>query len=1750
MMAYHQRISQYRTPRRIDFDDPSTTKPPSLAKSAVLAALEEEEREKSRGTGRQSRSRQSMARLQAPPATPCIDRETVLKINRRSLQRRHRSCENVWPPRPSPSEGHHQRHPSPTGNTRERAGLEGRGTQQQQDFDQEFAIGGGRRYGSHDSVYFDERVRRQHKIEPLRTLFDKENVVLTDWGHRPTSAPANAPEGVAWVYKNDNHVYGDGHNEEEPGFQRPLDGSKYATTQEGNRTDDGRSLQDMDQSGGCDERLHRLTTPRRTARFEGDFRSDGLEERLNRAAAAAAEATKGECNHHYNHHWMEAHPPVPPPRRYYLPMDKIAGGELEATVRLFQDMSITTGQLVERRSATPSHEWKPSGQQHERSKSAQEQPMPAQDRANQAAGLLRDGIESKPPLKLKSASGRTTPRTRGPSPVGVSGGLQRHQTFADVSSIEETSAVQRPNPRDAMDNETIEGTRRGAPDVGDTAGRTWANDEFNINSNTEQNLTTAERSSTPACEPAGLQLHRKPPKHGHSIGSPSPTPLTSAVNLMPPTVTSPAPVQGADQLPTANYFDKQWLRHPNETVGSSQPVRFPLATGGLDQFVFPLRAELEAPEKPPAGGRSHGVDHKFDSSVQLTGTPTTTLEEIHNYNEKLITDTTGSRAMTAAIDAGATTPRPTAEGRCWPPHSSALNVANQPNRNWINLNSNQIYHQQRSGATGRALADRDCQRVSPVLALPGGRLAGDVYPTTGDHGDRHPGGDAATNGTTDPERPGETGRTHVAYGSDESGPTERRPHVHREGPHRAAITTATTAAENANDNLQRHFRRGEGRPRTDYNYDNKSVRSHYRPGASPVPPPADNARLPDDAPQRYVTPSPPPPPFPEPQLAPERRPRARSGSSGSSVKINEIFEFPPPPPYPCDCGGPDGEGEPLAGWATEEDRRTNVNEFESDRMRAGGDTGRDYATSEYTYHPTAVGTTPTRNQSVHASVCPQLSEQCAGDNDVTNAGGGHDQPRRSRALQRTPLPDGSQRNVSHPGALGTEEKTSFDGRATLCVVRSRTPAPGVNVGSDYFRTNFTAGEPSLTNANTVRNLGEEQNKYRTGTMVDKSIGDDRGRQCSSAANRSDLPTDAGAYAKALGEQLQPPASAPVPRMISFTDGEFIFGPIDERALEFERFELLSDGLAPRTVGEGSCTCSMTGFDEHERKSDPPTPPSRHGSPEQLASPGAPSADAAGTDVMSNLSARTPESNPGDPEDRKLICATRVQVNEEKEAHVGTGGGDDGGQNIAAFPTTIERPDANPRYERWARFENGNISPPPAGNNATDTSDGRSSKRLTRGDEIEEIFQQLNQSLKANVTKGASGGSNEKLHDALAPASFGGAIGQLVENVPVIDSILDDLLTFSKQLLRKQQLAQERQRLAAAVSTERPPTEAAIAETTDGLASRAKAQLAEINDDNLINLLADGNDAGKEDVDDRRDAVDKSRNNEREDNDSDAATHRERPGGSIEGENENAKTPANNDQHSNQLHGPGDASVEEDENWNVPAPQEDIFTNVAIFNWNPLDVYQQHGLFMIDPRFALADMRAVSPAHPHSSEPPLRPLPIVPEELDTPDTGDDEKNDSDTRRPHQQPGASIASDGLVKEHERDAINNSLTMAADEVANVKFPLHQTRAHGQSFPAAPATSSVAAANWKMNTCRNYCQDSDDPLTTTGSDRQTIVEHDQRDKIVQMNQVLHVYDACHVRYPLDGSDGNGTQEEHCPRATTATTPATNEPTEGIRLS
>ncbi|XP_063700513.1 putative uncharacterized protein DDB_G0291812 isoform X2 [Culicoides brevitarsis] len=75
---------------RIDFKNDITTAVPSnLQKSAVLRALEEEERQT--GT-RQTSEHQSRSRTRRD-----VDRETVLRINRHPV--RHRSAECVWPPR-------------------------------------------------------------------------------------------------------------------------------------------------------------------------------------------------------------------------------------------------------------------------------------------------------------------------------------------------------------------------------------------------------------------------------------------------------------------------------------------------------------------------------------------------------------------------------------------------------------------------------------------------------------------------------------------------------------------------------------------------------------------------------------------------------------------------------------------------------------------------------------------------------------------------------------------------------------------------------------------------------------------------------------------------------------------------------------------------------------------------------------------------------------------------------------------------------------------------------------------------------------------------------------------------------------------------------------------------------------------------------------------------------------------------------------------------------------------------------------------------------------------------------------------------------------------------------------------------------------------------------------------------------------------------------------------------------------------
>nr|XP_049463233.1 uncharacterized protein LOC120947348 isoform X1 [Anopheles coluzzii]XP_049463234.1 uncharacterized protein LOC120947348 isoform X1 [Anopheles coluzzii]XP_049463235.1 uncharacterized protein LOC120947348 isoform X1 [Anopheles coluzzii]XP_049463237.1 uncharacterized protein LOC120947348 isoform X1 [Anopheles coluzzii] len=1482
----------------IDFDDPSTTKPPSLAKSAVLAALEEEEREKSRGTavGRQSRSRQPARRTHE--AAPSIDRETVLKINRRPLQRRHRSCDNFWPPQ-SPATDRH--HPSPSAVT-----------DALPDADQgEFAIDS-RRYGSHDSIHFDERIRRQHKIDPLRTLYDRENVVLTDWGQRPRSTPPAASAGHQREDKNDNHVYGS------PGTTTTQVNAPCHTSagQHDNRT----ALRDDD--GECAAMLPATSRDTDWPAVHGN---------------CVPGQNGGDCQPR-----KEVHPPEPPPRRYYLPMDKIVSGELEAMLCLFQDTPITPEQQQHhrrlespgRRSATPSHGGKM--QLHERSHSVQGFERPSQQPA--PATLLQDGIESKPPLKLKPCTGgRTTPRSA----------LQRHPTVTDVSCIE------------TIDQQQVDAVE--------------ANHEFNLNSNTGWNLNI-DRRHEPAPSTSG---QGKPPKQSYSSAA-SATPSVTCVAPVAETAVS----IGADQL-TTNYFDKQ---------ADPSTVRFPVASNWSSSDAptgqrttvpprFPVTTTI--PISPPIERQQ---DHKFDSNVNCTGYHRCwpSVGEFHNYNEKLITDTADEGAVMAVMEGGGpldtgSTPQPLderqiTENRCQS-HSSALNVSNQPNRNWINLNSNQIYHQQQQQQQ-RWPSPRDpvvCQRMSP--SEPGGVGLADAY--------HHR---AASVGPG--ERHGASGQlareTHVAYGT--------------------TTTTSTTAYnEHANDNLQRFWPVAAAAAaagiaaagaeqhenyQLDCNYDNKSVRSHYRREASS----SDNGQLPVEGPApppsayRYVTPSPPLPPYPlaEEPLAPSVpwRPRARSGSSGSSVKINEIFEFPPPPPYPCDCAAGDmtasaGEEEEHDDELPEVCRSTNVNAAAAAAAAPTNttpdDTGRDCSTSDRSNHRASVNRSPAVNVAVAVnattfpSTNPSHRDRCqptvgsgaagAGDNDV-NA---HPTPKRFGS--GSPEPNScSQRDDANPYRTVTGE--SF---------RSPTP-PSVpassNVDVDYFKTNLTADKPRDASANS-RAHHHFDHRW-AGAPRDKSIDPS---PCHSGAENS-APARSERGTEAVGTPVRPA------RMISFTDGEFIFGPFDERTLEFGRFELLSDKR-----GQGAQT---------------PAAPGRTGSTDESLENGA-TEDA----EWCNLA----HSPPGE-------CQ----------------------QFRAPSPPTD--------YTRCARFENGNISPrattPSPGRDLTANERQQSTpasgapttdptRRQTRGEEIEDIFQQLNHSLKANA------------EDSEESAATKATLGQLVENVPVIERILDDLLTFSKQLLEQKQLLQERQESAsggdAAAAQQEPGAPKLRAE------NRAMAPRVEINDDNLINLLASDSSGGEE-GNEMTPTID--------DRDTPERTH---------SEGESKKCRANNGANNGSQPVGGE----------LPPQREDPFTSVAIFNWNPLDVYQQQGLFMIDPRFALADMRAISPGPPPgtSSQSALFPLPTVPEEM-----------------------------------------------VDSVTNAEVQsLHRT---GQET-GVPKTS-----DWKVDACHNYCPAGVDPTVTAGSSNRQ--SGNNVDKIVQMNQVLHCNEPDHVRCSPAATPDSGQQRELTP--------------------
>jgi len=262
--------------------------------------------------------------------------------------------------------------------------------------------------------------------------------------------------------------------------------------------------------------------------------------------------------------------------------------------------------------------------------------------------------------------------------------------------------------------------------------------------------------------------------------------------------------------------------------------------------------------------------------------------------------------------------------------------------------------------------------------------------------------------------------------------------------------------------------------------------------------------------------------------------------------------------------------------------------------------------------------------------------------------------------------------------------------------------------------------------------------------------------------------------------------------------------------------------------------------------------------------------------------------------------------------------------------------------RWVRFENGNISPPVTQPRAPRLPTPYPSPTLEDEQGSRQIFDQF----------AAAMATDQQLEDQQRQHEHSRR-PDLVENVPLIDAVLDDLLTFSKTLVLRQSCL-ESEDLALATG-------------------REEAKIAEINDDNLINLLADDDNSGAQVADGpgtempkgdaERAALWKSLPSKQY-NEGEAPERQENSGDESFREEKcdwNVNEEQNQTEQGNQNRSVDDSKNVLNNYLNTRRNQEDIFTNVAIFNWNPLDVYQQHGLFMIDPRFALADQHAAIPA---------------------------------------------------------------------------------------------------------------------------------------------------------------------------------------------
>lgn len=295
----------------------------------------------------QSRPSRSRQREPVPgperARTPCINRDTVLRINRRPV--RHRSCDSFWPPQQQHGTA---RSPSPRGTSTNLGGAEGGSFA--------YDIGAYGHYGSHESVYFDERVRKQHKIEPLRTMFDKANVVLVDWGGRNKTAVASTtPPPAPTKRLSDNGLY------------------------------DRR----------CQEKVVGDDDAGNNSVKQGEM----IESEAKPPTPPVPDVAPPR-------------PPSPPPRRYFLPMEQLQSGVgIEILLRCYGAPTSSLNQSESQEISTSKiDDGTDSRQRAKQQQQPRPPPPPGFPAFTEDRTLYQDGIQSKPPLKS-----RATPTKRFPS---------------------------------------------------------------------------------------------------------------------------------------------------------------------------------------------------------------------------------------------------------------------------------------------------------------------------------------------------------------------------------------------------------------------------------------------------------------------------------------------------------------------------------------------------------------------------------------------------------------------------------------------------------------------------------------------------------------------------------------------------------------------------------------------------------------------------------------------------------------------------------------------------------------------------------------------------------------------------------------------------------------------------------------------------------------------------------------------------------------------------------------------------------------------------------------------------------------------------------------------------------------------------------------------------------------------------------------------------------------------------------------